>query len=150
MARVRLAWDRWTVWSALLDDPTTWLPLPAAPVDEDAWQTTVGVGPVRHRVIVRVGQPEFEPHGCHRPLAWEPVRGDLGDHSRGLPDFTGTLTARRDDEGLFLEIAGGYHPPLGPVGARLDAAALHRVAEGTMRRFAHEVTARLQTVVAAH
>jgi hypothetical protein len=149
LARVRLAWDRWSVWGALLDDPGRWLPLPAVPVDEDAWWINVGVGPVRHRAVVRVGQPTWEREICVRPLSWEPVRSQLSDHARGLPDFTGTIGARREDDGLFLEVTGGYLPPGGAVGARLDAAALHRVAEGTVRRFANEVTTRLQTIVTA-
>jgi hypothetical protein len=147
--RVRLAWDRSVVWAAILDDPGRWLPLPAEPVDEAAWSTTVGVGPVRHRAVIRLGEPSWGRDTCTRSLAWEPVRSDLDEHARGLPDFTGTLAVPRTGEGLFLEVTGSYEPPGGAVGARLDAAAMHRVAEGTVRRFANEVTSRLQAVVTA-
>jgi hypothetical protein len=148
-ARVRLAWDRSTVWAAMLDDPGRWLPLPASVLDDHAWSTTIGLGPVRHAAVVHLGEPSWGPDTCTRSLSWEPVRRDLADHARGLPDFTGTIAVPRTAEGLFLEVTGTYVPPGGAVGARLDTAALHRVAEGTVRRFANEVTSRLQAVVTA-
>jgi hypothetical protein len=39
------------------------------------------------------------------------------------------------DQTTLLVLAGVYRPPLGPLGAALDRAALHRVAAATIRNF---------------
>jgi hypothetical protein len=147
--RVRLSLDRGAVWTALLDDPGRWLPAPATPLDVGTWRSTLGVGPVSHTAAIRLGEAAMVGAACRRSLTWEPIRGDLEQHARNLPDLTGMLAATRGADGLFLELAGDYVPPGGAVGVRLDAVALHRVAESTAQRFVGEIAARLQELVTA-
>jgi hypothetical protein len=43
----------------------------------------------------------------------------------------------------ILAVTGSYRPPLGPMGAALDRAILHRVATATIRAFLAEVAGRI-------
>jgi hypothetical protein len=147
--RVRLSLDRGAVWAALLDDPGRWLPPPATPLDVATWRSTLGVGPVTHTAAIQLGEAAMAGPACRRSLTWEPIRSDLEQHARNLPDLTGSIAATRGADGLFLEVVGVYVPPGGAVGARVDALALHRLAESTAQRFVREVAARLQELVTA-
>jgi hypothetical protein len=45
------------------------------------------------------------------------------------------------DDATMLAVSGVYRPPLGGLGAGLDRMILHRVAEATIRAFAHDIAA---------
>ena len=45
------------------------------------------------------------------------------------------------DEATMLAVSGAYRPPLGGLGAGLDRALLHRVAQATIRAFTHQIGA---------
>lgn len=69
-------------------------------------------------------------------LRWE-ATGATG----GLfPVLDATITISPDgDKAARLALAGSYRPPLGRLGAALDAAVLHRVATATVRSLLHSV-----------
>jgi len=43
------------------------------------------------------------------------------------------------EDATMLAVSGVYRPPLGTLGARLDLAALHRIAQATIRTFTHRI-----------
>jgi hypothetical protein len=45
------------------------------------------------------------------------------------------------DQATMLTVSGAYRPPLGGLGAGLDRMLLHRVAQGTIRAFTHQIGA---------
>lgn len=49
-----------------------------------------------------------------------------------------------------LELDSRYEPPLGAVGAALDALVGHRIADASVHRFLSEIAAHLRQVLAAH
>jgi hypothetical protein len=81
--------------------------------------------PSDHDGVLRVG------------LRWEAtgIAGDL------FPVLDGDLTLTPAEAGTArLALAGVYRPPLGRLGARLDAAVLHKVADSTFSAFLHSVS----------
>lgn len=94
-------------------------------------------------VVVRLG--DFQPRELLRavvPIHWEAARGHLW-----FPTLDATLEiAALSDAPPTVQVilAGGYRPPLGPLGAVLDAAAAHWIAEATAARFVREVAERLE------
>jgi len=69
-------------------------------------------------------------------LRWEA----MGPGGRLFPalDADITLTPAGEHASL-ITLAGAYRPPLGPLGAGLDRAILHRVAAATIRTFINRV-----------
>ena len=76
-------------------------------------------------------------------LEWEAAR-----HPRLFPFMSGTLSvyALTATE-TQLDFSGRYDPPLGPLGEALDAVALHRVAEASVRRFVEDVAQYLRDLL---
>lgn len=65
-------------------------------------------------------------------IRWE----SIGPASELFPSLDADLTlSRSDGTQTRLTLVGSYRPPLGRVGAALDRAMLHRVAQATMRNF---------------
>jgi hypothetical protein len=72
-------------------------------------------------------------------IAWTPTSAKAV-----LPDFDGTLElVRIDPSECRLTVSGTYGPPLGTIGAELDAAVMHKVAEATVRDVAESIAERL-------
>jgi hypothetical protein len=59
-----------------------------------------------------------------------------------------TLT-RAGEQATVLAVSGSYRPPLGSLGAGLDRAIMHRVAEATIRAFARQLEAAIVNPAAA-
>jgi hypothetical protein len=79
-------------------------------------------------------------------LRWEAtgIAGDL------FPVLDGDLALIPAGAGSArLVLAGAYRPPLGWLGARLDAAALHKVADATFSAFLRSVAGTLASPVRA-
>lgn len=97
-------------------------------------------------VVVRLG--DFEPRELLRavlPINWEAASGHLW-----FPTLDATLEiAALSDAPPKVQVilAGGYRPPLGPLGAVIDAAAAHWIAEATADRLVREVAERLEHLV---
>ncbi len=61
-------------------------------------------------------------------LVWKP------EHRGLFPDFTGVLTVRPKDRGVWMRLQGRYTPPFGVAGKLFDMVAGERIAERTARR----------------
>jgi len=99
------------------------------------------LGPLRGLSrIVEVRFGELAAHGGSVQLAlrWE-VAGPGGGLFPALD--ADIMLAEIDDQATTLTLTGVYRPPLGSVGAGLDQAILHRVAEATIRDFLGRVGA---------
>lgn len=73
-------------------------------------------------------------------LAWEALRN---------PGLFPTMLAQVEASALTatetqLEIRGEYSPPLGVVGAAVDAAVGHRIAEASVHHFLMDIVAQIQ------
>ena len=81
-----------------------------------------------------------------RVLSWDPLGEDEETLpvERMLPAFAGEVGLRVVGAPTLV-VEGSYHPPLGRMGAALDQALLHRVADRTAREFVIAVAKRLQT-----
>lgn len=83
--------------------------------------------------------PTGEPT-THLRLEWEAAK-----HPRLFPLMNGTLSVYRlTATETQLDFSGRYQPPLGAVGAALDAALLHRLAEASVHRFVEDVAQHLR------
>jgi len=79
-------------------------------------------------------------------LRWEAAGGAGGL----FPVLDATITiCPEGDKTARLALAGSYRPPLGHLGAALDAAILHRVATATVRSLLHNVADTITTPVPA-
>ena len=88
--------------------------------------------------------------GARSPANQPASRLDLTWKSRrspGLfPALTGSLWAYAlSPRETQLELTGSYDPPLGLIGDAIDAIALHRIAEESVRRFITDVASYLRT-----
>ena len=73
------------------------------------------------------------------PVSWEAVGGP--PH---FPMMEGTIHVQPDQAGhTKLTLNARYDPPLGRLGELLDTAAMHRVAEATMRDFLERLAGKL-------
>lgn len=111
-------------------------------------RTSIAGLEVEREAVIELG--DFTPVEVLRsvvPVHWRAARGHLW-----FPTMDATLevTALSLRPPLVqVTLAGTYQPPLGPVGAFVDAIAAHRIAEATTHAFVNEVAARLERVVAA-
>ena len=72
-------------------------------------------------------------------LAWT-----AAERSSLFPSMQATLIAQPLSSGeTHLELEGRYQPPLGAVGAVLDALIGHRIAEASVQRFVQDIAKRL-------
>jgi hypothetical protein len=113
------------------------------------------VGPVRPAaklVRVSVVEPVYRADTMSVGMRWE-ATGTTG----GLfPVLDATITispapepaAPAGRESSQLALAGTYRPPLGRLGARLDTAILHRVANATIRSVLHSAAVALTSPAA--
>jgi len=117
--------------SALLDSPSSVFP------------RTVGVHlagiPVRKRIRLLIGEPERTSTWAAIPIWWQPTFG-----RKLFPVMNGKLeVAPVDKDETRLTVSGMYEPPLGRLGRELDAALMHRVAEGTVKELAETIAKKL-------
>ena len=117
--------------AALLESPSRWFP------------RTVGLHvagiPVRKRVQVLIGEPEQTSTWAAIPIWWQPTFG-----RQLFPLMNGTVeVAPSGKSETRLTVSGMYEPPLGRLGAELDRALMHRVAEGTVKELAETIAKKL-------
>ncbi len=91
-------------------------------------------------VTVRFGEMTVRDDFAIVPMRWE-AAGPGGALFPAL-DADITLTKAPDDTAI-LAVWGVYRPPFGPLGAGLDKVVLRRVAEATIRNYAHRIGAAL-------
>ena len=79
-------------------------------------------------------------------LRWE-VTGKTGAL---FPVLDADITlARAGEQAAVLTVSGAYRPPLGNLGAGVDRAIMHRIAEATIRAFTNHIGAAIAHPAAA-
>jgi len=134
----------------LLASPSAWLPDLAAEAHAhgEGLLADVGFGArvrVSRRVIVEVGVPLRRHSTTLLPIRWRPAAA-----SGLIPELEGDLeVASLTPSSSQLSINARYAPPIGRVGAVIDRALLHRVAEATLKDFLDRVADGLLTLGSA-
>ncbi len=135
-----------TVAAALLHAPEQWMPALASSADEDGQRLLAEVGfaverrRIGKQVEIKLGQPVQTAGRTRLPITWRAT----GPH-RLFPVLDGELEVAPLGPNLTqLGLSASYKPPLGSLGASLDRALLHRVAEATVRDFVNRVAAVLE------
>ena len=126
------------------DDPGVWLP-DARHLGGDRWRTVVhGAGTTRS-VVARVNRVWRSGSTVWRTVSWLPAVDEREPErvARYLPTMDGELGLSTAAGRPSLVFDARYQPPGGPLGATLDALALHRVAQATADRFLADVAAGL-------
>jgi hypothetical protein len=141
-----------TVFDALVHfqaDPTEWLPEPAAATDA-GWLVTLHAGPASWTVTATVGEVVHDRFTHRRTLAWVPDAAATphATTTSTLPSFDGHVAVREDADGVEVAVHGTYDIPGGRVGAVLDAAGLHRVAQRTLDHLAAAIADRVSAPLA--
>jgi len=135
----------------LARDATGWMPGLAGEAHRHGEAILASVGfdlgalHVGKRVRLDVGMP-VRVNGRHLiPLAWRATgAGAL------FPALDADLEiAPLGPHATQLAIAGRYEPPLGTLGRVANRALLHRVAEGTIKRFLDGVRSTIEAIAAA-
>lgn len=102
----------------------------------------VGEFDIGRDVEIELGH--FDPVEVSRsvlPLRWHASRGHLW-----FPTLDATLeiaALSTHPPRVEVTLAGSYRPPLGPLGAAMDAVATHAIVESTVQTFVDEVAERL-------
>lgn len=132
------------LWEAFAADPTRWLP-DARRAGPESCLMTVRAGQLSRVVEARVGPPWRTGSSIWRSMSWEPS-SDARDGvplERLLPSFDGEIGLHAIRGVATLVVDAQYRVPGGPLGEALDAAALQRVARGTIDRLLADVASRL-------
>jgi hypothetical protein len=103
---------------------------------------TWGRGRIAREVCVRIRGRRYRGEASVISLAWEDAQRP------GLfPVLDGDLELTPlGADGCRLTLSATYTPPLGDLGADLDRALLHHVAQSTVRSFLRQVATSLETV----
>lgn len=132
----------------LVRDPGAWVPGIAHEAENrrDALMAEAGFGDglrLEKRVEIELGEPVRLPSKTVLPLRWSAAGG------AGLfPTLEADLeVAALGPNRTQLSINARYTPPLGKVGAAIDRAMLHRVAEATLKDFLDRVERQLLRLV---
>jgi hypothetical protein len=129
-----------TVGSVLTREPETWLPGIATRADHAGGQLLAEVGfgtraRVSRAVSIQIGRAAKLGEKVVIPIHWSSAGAD------GLfPHLDGDLEiASLGEERSQLAMSARYDPPLGALGRAADRAALHLVAEATLKDFLDNV-----------
>ncbi len=94
---------------------------------------------IRRRIELEVGPVQRFAYGVTVHVRW---RG--AGHPELYPDLEGHLRAERVEDGTtHLRFDARYVPPAGRLGATVDRAVMHRVAESSVENFVDRVAERL-------
>jgi hypothetical protein len=107
----------------------------------------VEVGPVElgADVVVRVASVSEEPSRVLGPRTRLCLEWEASQRPQLFPTMTATLDVYALAPGeTQVDFHGNYTPPLGAVGAVLDAAVGHKIAQATVHRFVKEIAERLR------
>jgi hypothetical protein len=107
----------------------------------------LGAAPGMSRLVA----VRFSDMAIHEDFAIEAMRWEaIGPGGALFPalDADIKLTPAGEDA-TMLTVAGIYRPPLGGLGAGLDRAIMHRVAQATIRAFTHHIGAAIAHPAAA-
>lgn len=96
-------------------------------------------GRVTRRIEVQLGSVQLFAYGVAVRIEWAGAR-----HPQLYPRLEGHLRLeRRQPAGSTLRFDASYDPPAGPLGAAVDRAVMHRVAESSVADFVDGVAAAL-------
>lgn len=124
--------------AALMKDAATWFPEFGGKNVAKVGLRVAGV-PVRKKVTVEVGKPTKTSTWAVVPISWKATFAE-----KLFPVMTGKIElAPSGQDETRLTVSGMYEPPLGKVGAQIDEALMHNVAEGTVRELAESIAAKL-------
>jgi hypothetical protein len=91
---------------------------------------------IKRRTEVQVGPVQRFAYGVTVQIGWKGAR-----HPGLYPELEGHLRLeRRQPSGSVLRLDARYTPPAGRIGATVDRALMHRVAESSVRDFLDRVT----------
>jgi carbon monoxide dehydrogenase subunit G len=124
--------------SALAEAAPTWFPRLKAKGKASVGVKVAGL-PLRKGVTVEVGTPMKAGDWTNVPITWKATGPKaLFPVMNGRIELvpSGTSETR-------LTVSGMYEPPLGKLGAQLDQALMHNVAEGTVRELAEAIAKKL-------
>ena len=118
--------------------PKTWFPRLRADNATEVGLRVAGVS-VRKRVVVDLGQPVAEGEWLNIPISWRATFPE-----KLFPVMTGKIELAPVEKGITrLTVSGMYEPPLGRLGALIDEAVMHSVAEATVREVTESIASRL-------
>ncbi|HUZ89731.1 MAG TPA: hypothetical protein VMU49_07870 [Candidatus Acidoferrales bacterium] len=91
---------------------------------------------IRRRIVVTTGNVERYAYGVTVRIQWRAAR-----HAELYPELEGHLRLeRRQPAGCSLRLDARYSPPGGRLGASIDQAVLHKLAESSVGGFLDRVT----------
>jgi hypothetical protein len=100
---------------------------------------------VRKRVAIELGEPEKKGDWTDVPISWKATFPE-----KLFPVLTGHLELVPVEKGVTrLTVSGMYKPPFGRLGAMLDDALMHSVAEATVRELTESIDRELGTLLPA-
>jgi hypothetical protein len=118
--------------------------------DHDDATLHAHVGPIdlAAGVAIEIGPMDETPLPSGRPALRIPIKWTATKAARAFPMMQAELTVYPlTATETQLELVGSYEPPLGPVGAALDAALLHRIAEVSVTQLVRDVARYLGSVL---
>lgn len=124
--------------AALERGPRTWFPRLQADNASDVGLRLAGIS-VRKRVTVQLGEPEKKGDWTNVPISWKATFPE-----QLFPVLVGRIElVAVDREVTRLTVSGMYEPPLGRLGALIDDAVMHSVAEATVREVTESIAKQL-------
>ena len=109
----------------------------------DEWQTGLArVGPWwTVPGMSRLVRVQFRDMVTHEDSAIWTLRWEtIGAGGALFPVLDADITlSPADEDATTLAVSGAYRPPLGALGAGLDRAIMHRIAEATIRNFTNRI-----------
>jgi len=119
--------------------PRTWFPRLQADGKSDVGLRVAGVT-IRKRVTVELGEPENRGEWTNVPVSWKATFPE-----RLFPVLQGSLEVVPVEKQVTrLTVSGMYEPPLGRVGALIDDAVMHSVADATVRELTESIAEQLR------
>ncbi|MGH7862804.1 MAG: hypothetical protein ACREOS_11280 [Candidatus Dormibacteraceae bacterium] len=130
-----------TLERALRAGPQEWLPGFTRVGQADTSEISVEQAGhrIERRILVTTGNVERYAYGVTVRIQWRAVR-----HAELYPELEGHLRLeRRQPAGCSVRLDARYSPPGGRLGASIDRAVLHNLAESSVGGFLDRVTALL-------
>jgi hypothetical protein len=119
--------------------PRTWFPRMRSDGKSEVGLRVAGVT-IRKRVTVELGEPENRGEWTNVPVSWKATFPESL-----FPVLTGRLEVVPVEEHVTrLTVSGMYEPPLGRLGALIDDAVMHSVADATVRELTESIAEQLR------
>lgn len=119
--------------------------------DDDDAKLHAHVGPIdlTAGVTIEIGPMDETTLPSNRPALRIPITWHASKTTRAFPVMRAELTVYPlTATETQLELEGSYEPPLGAIGAALDTALLHRIAEVSVTQLVHDLARYLGSTLA--